>query len=398
MNSKLLLSLSLTLVSFGCARDQGQEAAVYACELPLPDGAATPDPHPRADEYQALVDSLVAQGVPGMMLSIDDGVHPPWHGASGSADLKSQVPLAPCQLTRVGSTVKTFTAAAVLLLAEEGKLSLEDPIASYLPASRLRGLENAETATIRQLLQHSSGIYNYISNLRFQTKSLNDLTRVWQPEELLDYARGKSAAFPAGTDVSYSNTNYVLLGDLLEVIEGGPFWRSFEERLFEPLGLSMTQFAAEDPVPQRLVRGYVDLYSTGDVIDSTHYSGWDYFTADGGLLSNPHDLNRFLRQLVSGNVLSPDSWGEMTSFRAPRELDPEAFPTSYGLGLFQIETRHGPAYIHSGDAIGYFATMVHFPQQDLTVAWAVNGNYGALDEVAQSKQAMETIFDVVLER
>src|SRR5690606_19752129 len=123
-------------------------------------------------------------------------------------------------------------------------------------------------------------IYNYISNLRFQTKSLNDLTRVWQPEELLDYARGKSAAFPTGTDVSYSNTNYVLLGDLLEVIEGEPFWRSFEKRLFEPLGLSMTQFAAEDPVPQRLVRGYVDLYSTGDVIDSTHYSGWYYFTAD----------------------------------------------------------------------------------------------------------------------
>jgi D-alanyl-D-alanine carboxypeptidase len=331
-----------------------------------------------------------------MMLSIDDGAHPPWHGASGFADLTSKVPLAPCGLTRVGSTVKTFTAAAVLLLAEEGKFSLEDPIANYLPASRLQRLENAQTATIRQLLQHSSGIYNYISNLRFQTDSLNDLTRVWQPEELLAYARGKSAEFPVGTDVSYTNTNYVLRGDLLVVVEGEPFWRTFEKRLFEPLALSMTQFAAEDPVPSRLTRGYVDLYSTGDVIESTYFSGWDYFSADGGLLSNPHDLQHFLRELASGNLLSPESWKAMTRFQAPQDRDPAGFLTSYGLGLFQIETQHGPAYIHSGDAIGYFASMVHFPQQDITISWAVNGNYGTLDDVAQSKEAMEFMFDVIL--
>ena len=274
-----------------------------------------------------MLQKITSQGVPGIMMTIrdEDGI---WAGAAGKADIGNNVPLLPCNITRVGSTVKTFTAVTILRLQEEGKLSLDDKITKYLPAALLRDLENADEATIRQLLQHSSGIYNYISNLEFQTASLNDLTKVWTPEELLSYARGEDANFAPGTDVQYSNTNYILLGDIIESIEKKPFYKVFEDKLFSPLQLSSTSFAAEDPVPAGIIRGYVDLYSNLNLIDATYYSGWDYYTADGGLISNAYDINVFLTDLFEGDLLSPASLDEMLTWQAPKKQDDEGYETA----------------------------------------------------------------------
>jgi len=339
---------------------------------------------------------MTGEGVPGVLLSVHDPVRGEWIGAAGMADLFSGVALAPCNRTRVGSTVKMFTATAVMLLQEEGKLDLDDRIADYLSGDPIDRLENADQATIRQLLQHSSGIYNYIQSAQFQTASLNDLVRVWHPEDLLHYAYGKSAAFALGSDVGYSNTNYVLLGMLIEKVEGKPFYRVFEEKLFGPLGLSFTAFATEDPVPADIIRGYVDLYSNLNLIECTYFSGWDYFTADGGLISNPHDLGVFLRALVNGQVLNATSWAEMTAWRSPASQDAAFYPIAYGLGIFKMQTPHGEAWFHSGDAIGYYACMAYFPDQATTVSWAVNGNYGSIDEAVSSRNAMDRIFNAVL--
>jgi D-alanyl-D-alanine carboxypeptidase len=133
-----------------------------------------------------------------------------------------------------------------------------------------------------------------------------------------------------------------------------------------------------------------------NLINSTYYSGWDYFTADGGLISNAYDLNVFMTRLFSGQLVSEVSLEEMLTWQAPKEEYGEGFETFYGLGIFRILTDHGPAYLHSGDAIGYYASMVYFPDQQVTISWAVNGNYGKLDDLTQSREAMEKIFDVVL--
>ena len=303
--------------------------------------------------------------------------------------------LLPCNLTRVGSTVKTFTATTILLLAEEGKLSLDDLVSRYLSEEVLRDLENADQATIRQLLQHSSGLYNYIQNLSFQTASINDLIKEWTPEELLEYARGKKAYFAPGEDVAYSNTGYVLLGMVISEIEGKPFYQAFKERIFDPLAMSSTHFAANDPVPNGIIRGYVDFYSNLNIINSTYYSGWDYYQADGGLLSSAYDLNIFLSALFSGQILSEASMKEMLDGQTPEYLDPGFFNIQYGLGVFKMETPWGDAWFHSGDAIGYYANMVYFPDQNTTITWAVNGNYGKIDEFTSSKKAMEKFFSAV---
>jgi D-alanyl-D-alanine carboxypeptidase len=285
----------------------------------------------------------------------------------------------------------------VLLLAEEGKLALDDKISRYLPAEYLSGLANWEKITVRQLLQHTSGLYNYISSPHFQTASLNDLTKDWHAEELLSYARHQPAVFEPGTDAQYSNTNYILLGELISTICGKPFYEVFNEKLFVPLKLHSTRFAATDPVPDGIIQGYADFYGNLNLINTTMYSGWDYYTADGGLISNAYDLNRFLTALFQGETLTSQSMAAMTGWIAPGEQDDDGFETYYGLGIFKIVTDFGPAYLHSGDAIGYFASMVYFPDQQTTIAWAVNGNYGALDEISQSKEAMNRIFETVFE-
>jgi D-alanyl-D-alanine carboxypeptidase len=169
----------------------------------------------------------------------------------------------------------------------------------------------------------------------------------------------------------------------------------FEEKIFEPLSLRSTQFAASDPVPDGIIRGYVDFYSNLNVINATYYSGWDYYTADGGLISNAYDLNVFMTALVNGEIISQPSLDEMIIWQKPKEEDPEFFPISYGLGIFKMETEWGEAYFHSGDAIGYYACMTYFPDSETTICWAVNGNYGKIDEFTSTKPAMQKIFTTV---
>src|SRR5690606_40758807 len=174
-------------------------------------------------------------------------------------------------------TVKMVTATTVLKLADEGKLNVNDKISSYLQGDIIDKIENADKATIRQLLQHSSGIYNYIQNLKFQTASLNDFIREWKPNDLLSYAYNQKAYFQPDEDVRYSNTGYIMLGMLIEKIEGKPFYKVFEDKIFIPLGLTMTKFAAEDHVAYGIVRGYIDKYSMLQVTESTYYCRRDYY-------------------------------------------------------------------------------------------------------------------------
>lgn len=389
---RFFILIGFFVLATACELDPLYESAYYECK-----GSITGDKnqHPDSADYQNLLNEIISFGVPGIMMTVSDeaGV---WSGASGKADLASDIDLKPCNITRTGSTVKTMTAVTILLLQEEGKLDLDDKIADYLSAEILNGLANAKVVTIRQLLQHSSGIYNYIADPHFQTASLNDLIKVWKPNELLSYARKKPADFTPGTDARYSNTGYILLGEIIEVVESKPFYKVFEEKLIQPVSLLSTQFAAKNPVPEGIIQGYIDLYSNLNVVNATYYSGWDYFTADGGLISNAYDLNRFLMALFAGNLLSDESLKEMTNWKAPREQDSEGFETYYGLGIFKIMTDYGPAYLHSGDAIGYFASMVYFPEQKVTISWAVNGNYGKIDEFTQSKKGMEYIFKTVM--
>lgn len=391
---KLFLKLVLAMALFiSCQKENNSNnVSSYNCNLPFTDSSNS---NPNHGKYSQLLKEITASGVPGITMSIHSPDKGMWLGAAGKADLRNNAGMQPCHISRVGSTVKTFTAATILKLNEEGKLQLDDIAAKYLTPSAIKNIANADKATIRQLLNHSSGIFNYIQSVRFQTASLNDLIKEWQPEELLEYARGRKAYFKPGEDVQYSNTGYIFLGMIIEKVTGKPFWEVFQQKIFTPLGLTATSFAATNKVPSNIVRGYVDLYSNLQVVDATYFSGWDYYTADGGLISNVYDMNVFVQRLFNGGIISSASLNEMLTTINPKNIDADFFPIATGLGIFKINTSWGEAYQHSGDAIGYYASIVYFPAIKTTIVWAVNGNYGKIDQFVSSKKAMEKIFKAV---
>lgn len=387
MNKLMCFAWSIVIWS-SCTKDNLVEPAFYTCDFTFADSSFK---HPNHTIYQNLLDQITMEGAVGITMAVNHPETGMWVGASGKADLYNDIDMKSCNISRVGSTVKMFTAVTILKLAEEGKVSLDDKISSHLGLDNLDKIENADKATIRQLLQHSSGIYNYIQSLEFQTASINDLIREWDADDLLSFAHHKAAVFMPGTDVEYSNTNYILLGMLIEKIEGKPFYEVFKEKLFVPLHLTMTRFASGDPVPDGIVRGYIDLYSNLQVIESTYFSGWDYYTADGGLISNPYDLANFFTALMHGQILNPSTLDEMLAWQTPKAQDEEFFSIDYGLGIFRMHTPQGIAYFHSGDAVGYYANMIFFPEDNTTIVYASNSNYGKIDELLSTRTAIEKI-------
>lgn len=390
MTKTIYFALAL-LVLVACRKGEDINPTFYSCGFNFSDSSSV---NPNHHQYRTLINDMTSSGVVGVTMSVYHEQTGIWVGASGKADLHNNMDMQACNISRVGSTVKMFTATTVLKLAEEGKLNLDDKISAYLQGDVIDKIENADKATIRQLLQHSSGIYNYIQNLKFQTASLNDFIREWKPDDLLQYAYGQKAYFQPGEDVRYSNTGYIMLGMLIEKIEGKPFYKVFEDKIFNPLGLSMTKFAAEDHIPSGTIRGYIDMYSNLEVVESTYFSGWDYYTADGGLISNPYDLNVFFRALMNGQIINTNSLDQMLTWKTPNEADPAFFPISYGLGIFKIDTDKGVAYMHSGDAVGYYANMLYFPDDKTTIVYAVNSNYGKIDQFVSTKEAMAKIISV----
>lgn len=390
--TKYIFFILCVLFLLSCKKSETHQSSYYDCNINYLDSSEN---NPNHLVYQSLLNNMTKQGVVGVSMSVFKPQTGIWIGASGKADLFNNIDMQACNKSRVGSTVKMFTATIILKLVEEGKLNLDDKVSNYLSGDNINKIENADIATIRQLLQHSSGIYNYIQNLEFQTASLNNLIKEWKADDLLKYAYNKKAYFKPGEDVTYSNTNYILLGLLIEKIEGKPLYQVFDDKIILPLQLNNTQFAGKNPVPNGIVRGYVDFYSNLNVIESTYYSGWDYYTADGGLISNPYDLNVFYRALMNGQIINANSLSQMLTWKKPNTKDDTYFPIEYGLGIFKIETSKGIAYIHSGDAIGYYASMIYFPNDQTTIVYACNSNYGKIDEFISSKNALENMINTI---
>lgn len=389
MRILIILVVTLLLTLYSCRKENNTNTkATYDCNFSFSDSSIRIPEH---SKYQKLLNSITADGVVGITMSVyhtDKGI---WVGASGKADLHNDVDMKSCNITRFGSIVKMFTSAVILKMQEEGKLNINDKISNYLKGDNIDKIKNAEKATVLQLMQHSSGINNYIQSLQFQTASLNNFIKEWTADELLRYSYYKAAYFSPDEDVRYSNSGYILLGLLIEKIEGKPLHQVFDEKIINPLGLTNTLFAGKNPVPSKIVRGYIDLYSDFNVIESTYYSGWDYYTADGGLISNTYDMNVFFRALMNGRIISSVSLNQMLNWKPPKELAVDFFPISYGLGIFKIETSKGIAYMHSGNAIGYDANMFYFPSDSTTIVYASNSNYGKIESLVSSKTAMEKI-------
>jgi D-alanyl-D-alanine carboxypeptidase len=287
--------------------------------------------------------------------------------ATGEADRSAGTPLAPETPFRVASMTKTFVAAAVLRLVEEGEVALDDPIARHLSDATVAMLAgdgyDPSAITVRQLLDHTSGLYDYASDPEYQVRTITDPTHRWTRAEQVRFAldHGDPIGAP-GTVFAYSDTGYVLLGEVLEQVTGKSLPRAARRLLdFDRLGLHDTWWESLERAPRgeptRALQ-YVGDVDNGAIDPSTDLYG------GGGLVSTTGDLVRFYDALFSGRVFD-----DRATLDTMLEVPAVAVADGAGMGIFEVDAAGERCFGHRG----FWGTQtIHCPDLDLTFARTIN--------------------------
>ena len=345
-------------------------AATLVFLLPATTGSAQTLPSPTA--VARIADSLGAEFVanqraPSVAVAIVRGRDTITIKAWGMADLENEVPATARSVYRIGSVTKQFTAAAVMQLVEQGKLRLDDSIATHLS-----GLPRPwRRVTIRQLLNHTSGIPSYTDiGDRWRRRWGEEMT----PDSLLALTTADSMWFEPGVRWRYDNTGYVLLGMLIERLTGRTWGAELIERFAKPLGLTDTRSCQAEPIIPRRVRGYEN---EGNGWINTPYLAMSQPYAAGAMCSTAGDLARWNRALHSGKVVSAASYALMTTPEGAAAKN--SFPYGFGLGR---DTLGGQAVIvHGGGIHGFIAGNVWVPGAELSVTVLTNSGGAPVDEL-----------------
>jgi D-alanyl-D-alanine carboxypeptidase len=320
---------------------------------------------------QALATGIEV-GMPGIAMAVEHNGDVVYSGVAGFSRIEDQAPLEPTDRFRIYSITKTFTAIVIYQLVDEELIALDDTVAMWLDEPAVERIPNVERVTIRQLLNHTSGIYDYgdDDDSPFWDDAFlgpdADWTKVWTLPELLAYADPANHApyFAAGEGYHYSNTNYLLLGMIVEKATGSTFEDELQHRILTPLGLADTMLATGGMVPDGVVDGYQLL--GGELLNVTAIN-LSWVRAAGGIVSTTTDLLRFARATRDGELLPPASFAEMFTFV------PTEHPTlQFGNGLYKSVTPNGILVGMDGGSAGFDANMMWLEDQDLTVVVLVN--------------------------
>jgi CubicO group peptidase (beta-lactamase class C family) len=275
----------------------------------------------------------------------------------GKADLELDVPTPPNAVYEIGSVTKQFTAAAMLLLAEEGKLSLDDDLTKYLPEYPTNG----NKIPLRRLLDHTSGIKGYTELPKFQ----QIMTRKLPKDSLVAMFKNEPFDFPTGRGLVYNNSAYFLAGLVIEKVSGMSYGDFVQKRFFEPLGMSASHYCSERKIVKNRAHGY-DASPAGLMLKG--YLDHTYPYAAGSLCSTAGDLLAWMRALHGGKVLPARAYQSLTT---PDTLDDGArLRYAKGLSVYSIGGRK--AIEHAGGINGYLSETIWLPDEKMAVVVLVN--------------------------
>lgn len=313
-------------------------------------------PQSRHDDHsatQAALEDLVASGTPGAIVRVDHG-RQHWNGTAGVADLDRPGGRTPVEHFRIGSITKTFTAVTLLQLEAEGHLSLEDSVQKWLPGLLDHNGYDGSGITIRQLLNHTSGVFDILGDRDFVSRYVGESFfdhryDSWTPHQLVEIATSHPPMFEPGEGWSYSNTNYILAGMVIEAATGQSYADAIDTRILRPLGLHGTVVPGVSPtMPRPHAQAYSHLFvdspdaTTYDVTEFNPSMAW----AGGDIISTTRDLNAFFRELLSGRLLPPRQQHELlTTVETGRGY-------RYGLGVQTYELPCGTFWGNDGDIFG----------------------------------------------
>jgi D-alanyl-D-alanine carboxypeptidase len=312
---------------------------------------------PSRDRLQADADALVEFGVTGVQARVTDEDGDTRAVTSGVADLETGAPVDDEGMMRIASVTKTFVATVVLQLAGEGRLSLEDTAEDWLPGVVQTDEIDGDEITVRQLLQHTSGLPDYDDPEDWGTEAHFQRTRyeVADPLETVQAALEQGPVFEPGEDWSYSNPGYILLGMIIEEATGHHWAKEVNDRIVRPLELGDTFWAGfTAKLPEPHANAYHRFEPGGDLVDVTEFIDHD---ASGGLVSTTADVDRFMRALWNGELLAPSQLRQMQqTVPVTAEGFDQIWPgeIGYGLGLFHLESEDcdGGLWLSGGDITG----------------------------------------------
>jgi len=364
----LLLSAAIAIAGLSCKTSVKNQTERYSAD------------------FQSVIDAELTESIPGILLNVTaPAMGIDWSGASGLNDWALGVPLQADQTFRIASVTKTYVAATVLRLWEENKLSLDDDITQYISAEHTaileRGGYNPNQITIRHLLSHTSGLGDHTNSHKYTDEFLKS-RHVWsRTETLIDLITLMEPAGDIGAQFSYSDTGYVLLGEIIETITGQTMGEAIVALLqLKELGLTDTYLEEfEGDYSGKRIHQY---YEGSDSYN--YHPSFDYF-GGGGLLSTTSDMSRFFHSLFNHKVFVNQSTLDtmLTSVLNGAEL-----PMDYRLGLWQIKVNGMDAYTHSG----FWGTqVVYIPEMDI----AISANYSQRWYNSRNAPVISKIIDVI---
>lgn len=336
--------------------------------------------HDVSKDLQRILDTSIRDKNIGILLHVESPIQNiSWSGASGYSDSKEKVKLLDNQCFRIASVTKTFVACSILRLWEDGKLSLDSPISKYISKSHSdilkRGSYDADKVTIRHLLNHSSGMFDHAFSKQYFEKVIANPTHVWtrseQLEGLVNWGKPVGAI---GEKFHYSDTGYILLGEILEQITG----KNINDALFDLLdlknfGLKNTQM--EDAVnTQSNPNNRIHQYLNGE--DTYNYSCSIDLYGGGGLLSTTKDLSLFFNSLFQNKVFKQKTTLD-TMLAKPTLVSTKKPDLDYRKGIYFIKLKETEAWTHTG----FWGTqVVYIPQMNLTIATNYSNNWRGSDQ------------------
>ncbi len=323
------------------------------------------EPAPAFDEdlqqqmQLAVEDAMAKDDIPGVIVSVHIPGRGEWTAAVGEADIASGRAITADDKVRIASNTKTFTATLVLQLADEGKLSLDDPLEDFIP-----GVPYGNEITVRNLLDMTAGIFSFSEDEAFLAEFTADPLMEMEPMDGVNIALTHPPDFAPGEGWHYSDTNYEILGIIVEQVTGNAIEHEVHERIIEPLGLEHTSFPTTPDMPSESSRGYV-LSEGGELQDYTLSSPavpW----AGGAMISNLGDLEIWVKALATGELLSDEMHAEQLTWVDMPGL--ENVEGKYGLGILSLHGFQG----HNGAIFGYNSIMLYLPEADATMVILAN--------------------------
>jgi D-alanyl-D-alanine carboxypeptidase len=286
-----------------------------------------------------------------------------WDATLGVADVTTGKPYALDDYVRIASVTKTFTATAILQLVDEHRLALDDTVDQFVP-----GIPNGKRITIHDLLAMSSGVFDYTSDPNFSTAFTADPARPWIPQQAVKIMREHAPDFAPGTRTVYSDSNYILLGLVLEKVTGQTAGTVINRRVVEVAKLPHTTFPLTPTLPRPHPTGYLpaDPGTPGPPVAVGNVNPNAAWTA-GAMNSTVDDLERWSKVLADGSLLSPKLQAERLRFK---RFDGVKINAGYGLGVERINDIVG----HNGAIVGFSTAMYRIPKYDATFVVVGNGS------------------------